>query len=82
MSTWDKQQEQILVLEYVIFINNSRKHANASQIIVQFSSDDHNSILYLEDNGQGFDPSSMITGRGLGLTVWNQESTIWKEHLR
>ena len=49
------------------FINNTRKHAHAEQIIVQFSSDDHHSIIYIEDDGCGFDVNSTSAPKGLGL---------------
>lgn len=62
-------ETQEIMLYRVIqeFLNNTRKHAMATQIIIQFSSDEMNSIIYLEDNGKGFDMLTDTKSRGLGL---------------
>jgi len=49
------------------FINNSRKHANAHQIIIQFSTSEDQSFIYLEDDGNGFNMDSSDYKKGLGL---------------
>ena len=69
LGTHQMTETQDIMIYRIIqeFISNTRKHAQAAQIIVQFSSDNDHSIIYLEDDGLGFDPSSMSTPKGLGL---------------
>lgn len=45
--------------------NNILKHANASEATISLSFKEHNISLEIQDNGQGFDPST--TKKGLGL---------------
>lgn len=49
------------------FLNNTRKHANASQVIVQFSKNKTHTIIYMEDDGQGFDMTDSDSKKGLGI---------------
>lgn len=65
--TLSDTQEIMLYRIIQEFINNSRKHANAKQIIIQFSSDNTSSIIYLEDDGDGFDATDASIVKGLGL---------------
>ncbi len=69
-------ETQEIMLYRVIqeFINNTRKHAHASNIIVQFSTDNIKSIIYLEDDGNGFNINNLNDDQGLGLK--NMESRI------
>lgn len=61
------ETQQIMLYRVIQeFLNNARKHANADQVIFQFSTDDLNSNIYLEDDGDGFDLSDTIN-QGLGL---------------
>jgi len=62
-------QTQEIMLYRVIqeFLNNTRKHANATELIIQFSTDDQHSLIYLEDNGNGFDKNNTVSKDGLGL---------------
>lgn len=59
------ESEQIMLYRVIQeFLNNTRMHANASQIIVQFSKEDEHSSIYLEDDGTGFDTNDKS---GIGL---------------
>ncbi|GAA5225256.1 tetratricopeptide repeat-containing sensor histidine kinase [Membranihabitans marinus] len=46
-------------------INNSIKHAEASDIYIQLNRENQNITLSIEDNGRGFDPS--LNHKGIGL---------------
>jgi len=62
-------ENQEIMLYRVIqeFLNNTRKHADASEVIIQFSADDIYDHIYIEDNGSGFDKEKTIRHKGLGL---------------
>jgi signal transduction histidine kinase len=47
-------------------INNSIKHATASQAIVQLHREDNKLLLTVEDNGKGFDTQLLSQARGIG----------------
>lgn len=47
-------------------INNSIKHANASEILVQLLQKDDELMITVEDDGIGFDPEEVKTGMGTG----------------
>ena len=50
-------------------LNNSIKHAFASEVTVHLhQTDDEQVILKISDNGQGFEPQTTVTSGGLGLT--------------
>jgi len=49
------------------FISNIKKHANASSIFIQLYAHDKTVYLMIEDNGKGFDISSLKNKKGLGL---------------
>lgn len=49
------------------FLNNTIKHADASQVIIQFSANDTYNKIYLEDDGNGFDKEKNTFNKGLGL---------------
>jgi len=67
ISSLSETQEIMLYRVIQEFVNNSRKHANASQIIIQFSLDKTHSTIYLEDNGIGFEMNDPTHQKGLGL---------------
>ena len=46
---------------------NAVKHANATKIIVQCSQNESLFLITVEDDGEGFDLSSMDASKGLGL---------------
>lgn len=47
-------------------INNTMKHASAKTAIVQVTKTDGNISITVEDDGKGFDPVILRTGRGIG----------------
>jgi two-component system, NarL family, sensor kinase len=49
-------------------INNSIKHADATQAIVQLHKEDNKMLLTVEDDGKGFDTSLLDKPTGIG---WN-----------
>ena len=60
-------QEVMLYRVIQEFLNNTRKHAQASNVIIQFSSNEHEFHIYLEDDGIGFDRKLNSNSKGLGL---------------
>lgn len=46
-------------------LTNSIKHANASEVIIQFSEENNILNIIVEDNGKGFDITKNTTGTGL-----------------
>jgi two-component system NarL family sensor kinase len=56
-------------------LNNAGKHANASQVDVQFSSEPGRATLTIRDDGQGFDVDSIPPGHfGVGIMRERTES--------
>lgn len=49
-------------------INNTIKHANASEILVQLSKDENILHITVEDNGKGFDVNAIKSFKGAGWT--------------
>lgn len=49
-------------------LNNSLKHAKASEVVLHFKSEEDSLILIVEDNGQGFNPELARSQGGMGLT--------------
>lgn len=47
-------------------VNNILKYANASNITIQLTQDDAEITLMIEDDGEGFDPVVMQSGKGNG----------------
>lgn len=45
-------------------INNIMKHADASEAGIQLIGKDNNLTIMIEDNGKGFDPKNILSGRG------------------
>ncbi len=56
-------------------INNTIKHAKASEIVVQLIRSKNNVVLIVEDNGQGFDQKKSSDGIGL-LNLTSRLNTI------
>ena len=48
-------------------LTNAFKYANASEICVELRYEPSQFVLQIEDNGQGFESSSLSMGRGFGL---------------
>ena len=49
-------------------VNNAVMHGNASQILVQLTKAAGKVLITIEDNGKGFEPSSPVKSKGIGLT--------------
>ena len=47
-------------------MNNILKYAEATEVLINLTDQDHNIILEIADNGKGFDPALAV--RGLGIT--------------
>jgi two-component system nitrate/nitrite sensor histidine kinase NarQ len=58
-------------------ILNAQNHANASHIRVSFTRDDEHYMLYVVDDGQGFDPVSQANDRAghFGLQIMHARAT-------
>ncbi len=61
------QPNEELMLYRIVqeLLNNVVKHAEATEVIVQMSEDEHHHVLMVEDNGRGFDPGINKDGMGL-----------------
>jgi signal transduction histidine kinase len=46
-------------------VNNAAKYSNARQIEISLHQQDHNLLMRVKDNGQGFDEHAVKTGNGL-----------------
>jgi len=67
LGTLSETQQIMLYRVIQEFLNNTRKHADASQVIIQFSADKSHNHIYLEDDGKGYDPEKLKSNKGLGL---------------
>lgn len=61
----DQTTEIVLYRIIQELLNNTIKHANATQCCVQISKNDHQVNLTVEDNGKGFDVNAQKNGIGL-----------------
>ncbi len=48
-------------------LTNSRKHGRASEVLLQCSQEEHTFLLTMEDNGIGFDTSTLDSENGMGF---------------
>jgi two-component system, NarL family, sensor kinase len=48
-------------------VNNAVKHANATQIIVQLTTNNNKVGIAVEDNGKGFDANALANNKGAGM---------------
>ena len=48
-------------------LTNAFKYANASEVRVELRYEQSQCVLQVKDNGQGFESTSLSTGRGFGL---------------
>lgn len=65
----EKMDRMIALTVYRIIqelLNNSLKHAQASEILIQLNSEDDELVIQYEDNGIGYDPKE-LKNRGMGL---------------
>jgi signal transduction histidine kinase/DNA-binding response OmpR family regulator len=60
----DEIEEQLFYIGQEA-LNNSLRHAGATDVIVRIEAEDDQIRLYVEDNGQGFDPGADSAGVGL-----------------
>ncbi|WP_316798681.1 sensor histidine kinase [Pedobacter frigidisoli] len=59
-------EEQIIIYRIVQeMLNNTLKHARASEVVLQCSENEKRFYVTLEDNGNGFDTSNYTKGMGL-----------------
>jgi signal transduction histidine kinase len=63
-------------------VHNAQKHASSSAIsIVLRNRHDGTVTAFVEDNGCGFDPQGVPTGRGLGLVGMRERAELVDGHL-
>ncbi len=48
-------------------VSNAVKHGQASQVVITVWEDERQTVLRIDDNGQGFEPQETTTGPSLGL---------------
>lgn len=62
------QQKQVTIYRIVQeLLTNAIRHSNASDILLQCSQNDDTFLVTLEDNGKGFDTTSTVNVKGIGL---------------
>lgn len=68
VDNWTPKQEVAISIYRIVqeLVTNSLRHANASQVIVQFIKDNNKLNITVEDNGQGFDKSLLYHSKGIG----------------
>ena len=64
----DKSVEIIIYRIVQELLNNTMKHATASEAFVQLIREENRLSVVVEDNGKGFDSSLMENNKGAGLT--------------
>jgi two-component system NarL family sensor kinase len=64
----DKSVEIIIYRIIQELLNNTMKHATASEAFVQLIREQNRLSVVVEDNGKGFDSSLMENNKGAGLT--------------
>lgn len=64
----DKSVEIIIYRIIQELLNNTMKHATASEAFVQLIREENRLSVVVEDNGKGFDSSLMENNKGAGLT--------------
>ncbi|WP_430909527.1 tetratricopeptide repeat-containing sensor histidine kinase [Maribacter sp. 2-571] len=65
-----KNNNSLLTIYRIIqeLINNAVKHANATEILVQYIHEDGKVTITVEDDGVGFDPTAIPKTKGMGLS--------------
>jgi two-component system NarL family sensor kinase len=61
-------------------LNNTMKHAAATQALVQISRDGSGLSVTVEDNGKGFDPETLSRARGIGWSNIQNRVEFLKGH--
>ena len=64
----DSSKEIIIYRIVQELLNNTLKHAAASEALVQLIKEEKRLSVLVEDNGKGFDPSVLETNKGAGWT--------------
>ena len=64
----DELVENVLYRTLQEIVNNTIKHADATELFVQIAQDRHQITLMAEDNGKGFDTDSLKTKASFGLS--------------
>ena len=54
-------------------VNNSPKHAQASQVVIGLERRDNALVLYIRDDGAGFKPSKKRSGLGIDLMTYRAD---------
>lgn len=67
-SKLDEVIENVLYRTLQEIVNNTIKHANATELFIQIAQDKSQITLMAEDNGQGFNTSEHAGKKGLGLS--------------
>ena len=70
----DPQTKKQVVMIFKEAMNNTAKHAKASQVTLALEYDKQEAEISLIDNGSGFDVTKDVKGRGLN----NQKDRSWK----
>ena len=68
---WPQETEHVLYKVVQELLSNVLKHAQADQVTIQLNQSQEELTLMVEDNGRGFDPST-IGGQGIGLNNVNE----------
>lgn len=63
---WDQTQAITIYRIVQELLNNSMKHAAATQALVQVSNNENQVSITVEDDGKGFDPSILRQSKGIG----------------
>lgn len=62
-------------------LNNIMKHANATEVIIQFIKEDHRLSVVVEDNGQGFNTQQADAKKNTGLETVKSRVDYLNGHL-
>ena len=62
------EEKQLLTYRIIQeLVNNAMKHANATEIIIQFSEDENTVLAIVEDNGKGFNSDELNLEKSAGF---------------
>ncbi|WP_421892462.1 tetratricopeptide repeat protein [Marinoscillum sp.] len=63
------------------WVNNILKYSDADKVSIQITKDQEEITLMIEDNGSGFDPEALISGKGNGWRNMNSRANLIKGEL-
>jgi len=63
------------------WVNNILKYSDADRVSIQITKDQEEITLMIEDNGSGFDPEALISGKGNGWRNMNSRANLIKGEL-